>query len=137
MEKELSQILVHVRKKQLLLGNIFRITKNMEECFNNNDVEGAELALDLRMEEILNAQDCDEEIEKIFDTMDTADALHLTQIMKLLVKDMELTEEERILYELYRNIKSTVDKIIEIDSNLSRRIGGESSMYNKKIEDMK
>ncbi|MDO4710926.1 MAG: hypothetical protein Q4A75_03030 [Peptostreptococcaceae bacterium] len=134
MNREIEQILDHVRKKQLALTNIFRITKEVEECFRNNDTVGADHALDLRMEEILSAQECDEEIEQIFDRMDTTEALRLTKIMRLQAWDIHLKAEEKTLFEIYTNIKTIVDKTIEIDRKMSRRIGGYASVYHKSEE---
>lgn len=130
MDNTIAQIIEHVREKQLALDNVLRITKEIEERFGNNDAPGAEMALDLRMEEILSAQACDEEIELIFDKMDIAKALRMGKIVKLQVADMELSEDEQQLYNLYKNIKSIVDRTIEIDKRLSKKIGGASSLYN-------
>lgn len=136
MEKSLGEIMDHVRKKQLVLTNIFRITKEIEDCFKNNDAAGADHGLDLRMEEILAAQECDENIARVFDMMDTTKALRLTKIMRLQTWDIRLQEEEKILFDMYTNIKSIVDKTIEIDKRMSQKIGGEASVYNNKTEEL-
>lgn len=130
MDNTITQIIEHVREKQLALENVLRITKEIEERFSNNDAPGAEMALDLRMEEILSAQASDEEIELIFDKMDIAKALRMGKIVKLQVSDMELSEDEQQLYNLYKNIKSIVERTIEIDKRLSKKMGGASSLYN-------
>lgn len=136
MEKSLGEIMDHVRKKQLVLTNIFRITKEIEDCFKSNDAAGADHRLDLRMEEILAAQECDENIARILDMMDTTEALRLTKIMRLQTRDIHLQGNEKVLFDMYTNIKSIVDKTIEIDQRMSQKIGGEASVYNSKTEEL-
>lgn len=129
MDNSLSEVIEFVRQKQMALENVLRITKEIEERFGNNDTPGAEMALDLRMEEILSAQSYDEEIEMIFDAMSIDRALRMTKIIRLQTQDLELTEDEQQLYNMYKNIKSIVDRTIEIDRRLSKKIGGSSSFY--------
>ncbi len=83
MERGINEIIEIVRGKQKVMNDILALTKEIQESFGENESERAELALDHRMEKILEAQECDERIEEIFDYMDIGEALRITRIMRL------------------------------------------------------
>ena len=137
MDKGITEIIGVVRTKQKIMGEVLALTKEIQEAFQNNDAQAAELALDMRMEKILEAQECDERIEAIFDFMRIDQALRITKIMRLQCGRMELTLHEKVLFDLYSNMKSIVDRSIEIDKEISKRIGGRQSIYMQKFTDIK
>ena len=89
MDKGITEIIGVVRTKQKIMGEVLVLTKEIQEAFQNNDAQAAELALDMRMEKILEAQECDERIEAIFDFMRIDQALRITKIMRLQCGRME------------------------------------------------
>ncbi len=129
MERGINEIIEIVRGKQKVMNDILALTKEIQESFGENESERAELALDHRMEKILEAQECDERIEEIFDYMDIGEALRITRIMRLQTAHMSLTTQEKILLELYTSMKATVDLAIAIDKEISTKIAGRQSIY--------
>lgn len=132
MAEKLNEILKHAKTKQIAMEQILGITREIEERFATNDSPGAQLALDMRMEEILIAQSCDEAIELILDAMPIEDVQRITKIIKLQTKDMELKPEETLLMNTYSSIKTAVDRAIEVDQRISTKIGGTASYYAQK-----
>ncbi len=137
MDKDWAELLPHIRKKRQTFEEIFRMTKELDDCFKKNDPAGAEYWLDLRGEEILAAQRCDERMEELLDKMELQKALRLTKIMRLQGNDMEMDPSEKMLSEMFEEIKSIVDKTMEYDRRLSRHIGGKLSVYHQEIAELK
>lgn len=126
-----TDIIAQARKKQLVMDSILTTTKDIDVMFSENNSEGADKALDVRMEQIQEAMRCDEEIGRLIDSASLSESLKLEKITKLQIEGMELSKDENILYELCRNIRSIADRTVEIDKRVSQKIIGKSSIYSE------
>lgn len=126
-----TDIIAQARKKQLVMDSILTTTKDIDVMFSENNSEGADKALDVRMDQIQEAMRCDEEIGRLIDSASLSESLKLEKITKLQIEGMELSKDENILYELCRNIRSIADRTVEIDKRVSQKIIGKSSIYSE------
>lgn len=131
MTKRIVAIAEELRRKQLLMGAILEKTKEIETYFANNDQETADLVLGERMELINSSIQCDENIGRQVDQADLSQSLKLAKILKLEIEGMDISEDEKILIDLSREIRSIAGRALEIDKSFSKRMFGSASIYHE------
>lgn len=128
----ITDVLTQARKKQQVMAAVLERTKEIDGFFMQNNADLADQSLDARMEQIQEAMACDEAIGKLLDGASLAESLKLEKIGRLQIQGMELSEEERLLYEVYKDTQSIASRTVDIDKKISQRIIGKSSVYGEK-----
>ena len=131
MDEAILQILEQLEKKQGIMEGILSTTQDIDAMFQINDAQGADMALNIRMEQINEAMNCDEEIGRIIDQMELSKALKLEKIIKLDLEGMAPDADEQALIEAINIIRHVAGRAMEIDKKFSIKIIGESSIYKQ------
>ena len=131
MDEAILQILEQLEKKQEIMEGILSTTQDIDAMFQINDAQRADMALNIRTEQINEAMNCDEEIGRIIDQMELSQGLKIEKIIKLDLEGMEPKDSERALIDGVNRIKHVAGKALEIDKKFSLKIIGESSLYQK------
>lgn len=128
----IMEIMKQYQKKYTIVDEIFRLTGEIADSLSRNDHVSSQLLLNMRQEEMDQADHCDSKIAMFEDAMSPGERQHLRTILKdenggVLAN----TWEEKKVLEIYNNIKSILQKTIEIDRRINLRLAGEDSFYKK------
>ena len=131
MDKLVVEILEELRKKQSIMDRVLLATRDIEAMFAANDQEGADQALNIRMDHINDAMACDEKIAMLIDNQELTRSLRLSKLTRGEAEGMELTEDEKIILDVREAIRQTAGSALEVDKRFSTKLIGNSSIYNE------
>ncbi len=118
------------------LQEIDQITKETQEAFARNDAESARMLLGMRGECMEKADRYREKEEKLFSTLEHTEAKLLNGLIHNEVTAEEFPEQCRkaaaIIAVVSENTRKLLDRIIQNDQVMNRRITGSKSYYQKK-----
>lgn len=130
-EKDLlQQIVLVLQKKYNGLNEIWNVTKQLQDALNYNDIVTIRMLIRMRQEELIKVGHIDEEWKELMDqlTEEQKAALENGDILHFPAESRGLTEK---LVDLRGKNKRLLEKLIEQDEKVNRKVTGEKSFYNK------
>ena len=128
-EEFLSEILRRVQRKYVHMIEIERLTKDMGHSLSRNDRESAELILNMRGQEMEQAETVKRELQIILQAMDGEEK----EKMGSWLKGEETYEpdcfEARKIVELSAQTQQVLNRTISLDKALNVKLAGKSSYY--------
>lgn len=132
MEEEsvMMEILKQYQKKYSIVSEIYRLTEEIGELLSKDDRVSSQLVLEMRQDEMNEADRCGESIGILEDAMEQGDRQHLRLLLdgEEGAKLAETWQEKKIV-EIQNNIMQTLQRTVEIDKRISLRIAGKDSFY--------
>ncbi len=131
-EKDLlQQITICLQKKYNGLNEVWNVTKQLQDALQYNDIVTIRMLIRMRQEELIKVGQVDEEWKELMDqlTEEQEAALENGDFLHFPAESRELAEK---LKELRGKNKRLLEKLIEQDERVNRRIAGEKSVYNHK-----
>lgn len=119
-----ANILILMRKKFNYINEIFRITQEIGEALNRNDGYSAELLLDMRKNEMEGVDACNEEIDKLVNSLEEQDRKMFFELTKGKEEANNLNQIQEKTLELRNMIRGVLAKTIEIDKIINIKIKG-------------
>lgn len=135
MEREmLKEIVKRAGRKYSLMNEIYTNTSELGQALSKNDSVSIQLLLEMRQESIDKFEDCEKELNILIGSLKPEEQDLLEQMMRgeeTADTGEETKSEERLLVELSRNLRQQVKKTVELDRQISLRIAGKDSFYQK------
>lgn len=135
MEREmLKEIVKRAGRKYSLMNEIYTNTSELGQALSKNDSVSVQLLLEMRQESIDKFEDCEKELKILMDSLNSEEQNLLEQLMKgeeTTGTGEGMKAEERLLVELSRNLRQQVKKTVELDRQISLRVAGKDSFYQK------
>lgn len=132
MEEEsvMMEILKQYQKKYSIVSEIYRLTEEIGELLSKDDRVSSQLVLEMRQDEMNEADRCSESIGLLEDAMEQGDRQHLRLLLDG-AEGAKLAEtwQEKKIVEIQNNIMQTLQRTMEIDKRISLRIAGKDSFY--------
>lgn len=126
----MQQIMVQYQKKYNVIEELYRLTEELARTLSYNDNISTQLILGMRQEEIWKADECSVAISVLEESMSMEDQIKFQDMLHDR-RQPETFEQEKI-YELYKKIQLTLEKLIEIDKRANMKIAGKDSFYQTK-----
>jgi len=127
-ESELMDLTVLERKKYNYLSEVMDLSKQMGEALDRGDEVSMQMLLALRGEPILHLQEVDQTARNRRESLTTQDR----QRLKELLDGAEPQDRgEALLTEQSGKARRLLERVVELDKQLSLRMSGKDSFYNK------
>lgn len=129
---ERQQLLLEITK--LMQGKYRRFiaildnTKEIASSLASGDRISTSLLLEIRKNEMLEADSYEEKIECLLEGLDEVSRHEINQWRKA-KGTMPIEQEAGMLYSMALKLKKTVEQTIEIDKIINHRIAGKNSFY--------
>lgn len=127
-EKALSEIKERLEKKYVSLVEIMRLTDELNEALSMNDRRSIRLVMTMRGGEMEKMGVLDGEIESLMDFVSDKER---DTINNYKTKEECSKSVERIC-QIKQRTQRLLDKVIEKDKAMSKRVYGDSSFYSDK-----
>lgn len=135
MEREmLKEIVKRAGRKYSLMNEIYTNTSELGQALSKNDSVSIQLLLEMRQESIDKFEDCEKELNILMASLKPEEQHLLEQMLRgeeTTDTGEETKAEEQLLVELSRNLRQQVKKTVELDRQISLRIAGKDSFYQK------
>ena len=122
----LEEIAGKLEKKYTGFGEIYRLTKELDDLLKNNDRDSVNMIMKMRGEEMDKISVIDEDINRACSLISAQYREYINNYNDF---DSFPEELERIISIKKRN-RRVLEKIIEIDKRISVRLAGNKSFYS-------
>ena len=131
-EKEiLQQIAIYMQKRYNGFSEIANITNQLQDALGYNDVVTIRMLIKMRQQEMEEIDRYDKERLRLFGQLEPESYNALKNGDILHFSGESRTFAERIV-DLYQKIQRMLEKLIEQDQRVNRRLAGEKSYYHQK-----
>ncbi|MCI8294270.1 MAG: hypothetical protein HFH53_12180 [Hespellia sp.] len=127
----LLEILKRMQKNYMHITEIERLTKEMGDALSRNDQESVQLLLQMRQEEMDQADVARNEMRMITEVLSPEDR---SEVEALFTEENVRTEdfESTKIVELSRQIMRVRERVIAIDQTISSKLAGKESYYQSR-----
>lgn len=123
------EIMKKLQKKYGSLNEILKTTQEMQDALSRNDRVSMEMLISMRQEEIERAADCDRDIRYLLSVLAPDKKERAKEWLNQgTAKEAEGFEAVKI-GEIAASIRKVLDKTLQIDQQMSRRVAGKDSFY--------
>ena len=128
---ELQQALALEKRMYTLLNEAFDISKQLAEAIERGDQVAIRILLYMRREPLENLRKVRHALEEQRDALAPAQARQLAELLNGAAAVGK--EEERLAEQVALNGR-LLKQIVELDRILNQKLGGEKSLYHKKLD---
>ena len=131
-EKEiLQQIAIYMQKRYNGFSEIANITNQLQDALGYNDVVTIRMLIKMRQQEMEEIDRCDKERLQLFAqlTRESYSALKNGESLHFSGESRVFAEK---IVDLSQKIQRMLEKLIEQDQRVNRRLAGEKSYYHQK-----
>lgn len=130
-EEMLQEIAKRLQRKYSLINEIYRTTRELGDAISRDDRVSSQLSIQMRQESMDSADKCEREIQILLANLPEQTRETVQSWMKKEQKNLpsDISTEGRLIIEISRSIRTQVQKTIEIDQRINRRLAGDKSYY--------
>ncbi len=125
----LAEILKFLQKKYLCIGEIERITREVGDSLSRNDRTSVQILLGMRQEEMDKADNCEKNIRCLLSAMTKSEEIQISEWLKGRESGKPDSPMAGKIMEKGKSIQLLLQKTIEIDRHISKRLAGNDSYY--------
>ena len=125
---ELMDLTVLERKKYNYLTEVMDLSRQMGEALDRNDQVSVQMLLAMRGEPILHLQEVDQMAKNRREALEQPDQMRMQE---LLAGAGPESKEETLFVEQSAKARRMLERVVELDKQLSIRMSGKDSFYNK------
>lgn len=130
-QKELLlEILKQMQGKYRYLVEIDRLTVEIRDALARNDMMSAQLLLKMRGEEMEQAGVCIRNMNLLMANTENTENNEIRQLVKGIPQEKITGFEAEKIVELANIMERLLNKIIEMDKLMNKRLAGDKSFYN-------
>ena len=128
--KELfEEVVRQLQKNYVRLSEIEKLTKELGDALSRSDNEAAQIFLGMREDEMDKADEGKRGLYAILDAMDSKDRDSVRVLLNGHSINGEKDEETEKILKLSVQIKHVLERTIDADKVISRRLAGKDSYY--------
>ena len=132
-QKELlAEIIRQQKKNYIRLVEIERLTKELGDALSRGDNEAAQLLLGMRKDEMDKADEGKRGMYAILDSLNPGDREQVRALLGGRSINAQKDEETEQVIQLSVQMKRILERTVEIDKVISRKLAGEDSYYRSK-----
>lgn len=132
MKPDLEQIALLLQRRYNCIREIGRLTNEAEDAFNRNDHVSASMLLDMRGEEMVKTDACNDKIWSMANgDSDMGRAIHVLMTADPHRPPADADYWEKKIYEIRSSTAAVLEQIRQNDSRMNRRAAGDRSVYKE------
>jgi len=116
------------RRKYNLLGEVMDLSKQLGEAMDRNDDVSLRLVVALRQEPILGLEEVKQSIANKLEALSPEDR---ERVARLAGGAAPAGEEETAYFNQAGSARRLLERVVELDRRLNRRMAGKNSFYEK------
>ncbi|MCI9546124.1 MAG: hypothetical protein HFH60_05490 [Lachnospiraceae bacterium] len=125
----LVEIMKKLQKKYGNMNEVLRVTQEMQDALSRDDRVSMEMLLSMRQKDIDLAADCDGDIRYLLSVLTPEKREQTREWLNHGTAKEEDGFEAVKISEIAGSIRNVLDKTIQVDSRMSRRVAGKDSFY--------
>ncbi len=125
----LVEIMKKLQKKYGSMNEVLRVTQEMQDALSRDDRVSMEMLLSMRQNDIDIAADCDGDIRYLLSVLTPEKREQTREWLNNGTAKEEDGFEAVKISEIAGSIRNVLDKTIQVDSRMSRRVAGKDSFY--------
>lgn len=126
----IREIMILLKKKSNCAEQLLNYTNDMRESMSQNDFDTLNMLLDIRSNLMSEMESYDQDIQSTLNLISIENKLRISCQMSDLNITSDISFEEDKIRELYLIIKSTFDKISELDRYMAMQIDAKSKLLS-------
>lgn len=126
----IREIMILLKKKSNCAEQLLNYTNDMRESMSQNDFDTLNMLLDIRSNLMSEMESYDQDIQSTLNLISIENKLRISCQMSDLNITSDISFEEDKIRELYLIIKSTFDKISELDRYMAMQIDAKSRLLS-------
>ena len=129
MQRIVEVTLTGMQKKYRSLLEVERLTKELSDLLSAGDRQSVQLLLNMRQRELEKVQEEDMSLRELLRALDSEKRTYLVELMNGKESSTQNSAMEQKICQLAVQTKHTLDKTIEVDRVLSKKLAGKDSYY--------
>ncbi len=125
----LVEILKLEQRNYTELLEIERLTKELADTLSRNDRDSVQLLLEMRKNEMDKASETKRKIYAILEAVDSMERKTMASLLNGCEPEESEDELAKRLVSVSRQMKSVLERTIDIDKVISRKLAGKASFY--------
>ncbi len=123
------EIMKKLQRKYGSMNEIFRITQEMQEVLQRDDRVSLDMLISMRQEELERAVDCDRDIQYLLSVLPPEKREQVRGWLNQGTAKEQDGFEAVKMGEIAASIRSVLEKTIQVDQRMSKRVAGKDSFY--------
>lgn len=130
-EEMMQEIAKRLQKKYSLMNEVYRTTRELGDAVSRDDRVSSQLSIQMRQEAMDGVDKCEREIQILIANLPIQIGETVKDWMKWEQKDLpsDISAEGRLIIEIGRNIRTQIQKTVEMDRGINLRLAGDKSYY--------
>lgn len=128
----LTELLKLEQRNYMELVEIERLTKELADILSRNDRDSVQLLLEMRKNEMDRTSETKRKIYAILEAVDSEERNKLAALLNGCEPEESDDELAQRLVLVSRQMQSVLERTIDIDKVISRKLAGKDSFYEKK-----
>lgn len=130
-EEMMQEIAKRLQRKYSLMNEVYRTTRELGDAVSRDDRVSSQLSIQMRQEAMDGVDKCEREIQILIANLPIQIGETVKDWMKWEQKDLpsDISAEGRLIIEIGRNIRTQIQKTVEMDRGINLRLAGDKSYY--------
>lgn len=130
-EEMMQEIAKRLQRKYSLMNEVYRTTRELGDAVSRDDRVSSQLSIQMRQEAMDGVDKCEREIQILIANLPIQIGETVKEWMKWEQKDLpsDISAEGRLIIEIGRNIRTQIQKTVEMDRGINLRLAGDKSYY--------
>lgn len=123
------EIMKKLQRKYGSMNEIFRMTREMQEVLERDDRVSLDMMISMRQDEIERAVDCDRDIQYLLSVLAPQKREQVRDWLNHGTAKEQDGFEAVKMGEIAASIRKVLEKTIQVDKRMSKRVAGKDSFY--------
>lgn len=123
------EIMKKLQRKYGSMNEIFRMTREMQEVLERDDRVSLDMMISMRQDEIERAVDCDRDIQYLLSVLAPQKREQVRGWLNHGTAKEQDGFEAVKMGEIAASIRKVLEKTIQVDKRMSKRVAGKDSFY--------
>lgn len=130
-EEMMQEIAKRLQRKYSLMNEVYRTTRELGDSVSRDDRVSSQLSIQMRQEAMDDVDKCEREIQILIANLPIQIGETVKNWMKWEQKNLpsDISTEGRLIIEISRNIRTQIQKTVEMDRGINLRLAGDKSYY--------
>lgn len=123
------EIMKKLQRKYGSMNEIFRMTQEMQQVLERDDRVSLDMMISMRQDEIERAVDCDRDIQYLLSVLAPEKREQVRDWLNHGTAEEQDGFEAVKMGEIADSIRKVLEKTIQVDKRMSKRVAGKDSFY--------
>lgn len=130
-EEMMQEIAKRLQRKYSLMNEVYRTTRELGDAVSRDDRVSSQLSIQMRQEAMDGVDKCEREIQILIANLPIQIGETVKDWIRWEQKNLpsDISTEGRLIIEIGRNIRTQIQKTVEMDRGINLRLAGDKSYY--------